>query len=295
MRLTVAAAPCAAGVLVVIALALLPGSRARSRANAHVEAIAISFAGCPGAPYFGHLARAVALGRRMRRAVARAQADATARGTGAPAAPEAIAAHAVARDDWQVSAIPSHRPLLSNEAAASSRLREHRETPRLERPRQPRVTLLNSRFARTRRSGCGRPRRSRYEIARTAVAPRRDHTPPAHRHHHRGPSPPGRVRPAPDQRDARVPDAATFLSRMLTSAVPSAWQPEATRTALRRLRRLHGTARDAAAADLAVGLAAHDAPVAALGHPAIGELFSARLSCRISPRFGVDLAALCLR
>jgi hypothetical protein len=82
---------------------------------------------------------------------------------------------------------------------------------------------------------------------------------------------------------------------MLTSAVPSAWQPEATRTALRRLRRLHGTARDAAAADLAVGLAAHDAPVAALGHPAIGELFSARLSCRISPRFGVDLAALCLR
>ena len=91
------------------------------------------------------------------------------------------------------------------------------------------------------------------------------------------------------------PDAATFLTRMLTVAMPSAWLPDTTRTALRRLRRLQGTARDAAAADLAVRLAERDAPVAALGHPAIGQRFSARLSCRISPRFGVDLAALCLR
>jgi DNA-binding SARP family transcriptional activator/ABC-type oligopeptide transport system substrate-binding subunit len=141
---------------------------------------------------------------------------------------------------------------------------------------------------------CAACRRS-YEIARTAVARigitlrRRTATVAAVRRH-------------PDAFDLLLssvtleyPDSATFLSRMLTSAVPSAWQPEATRTAVRRLRRLEGTARDAAAADLAAGLAEQDAPVAALGHPAIGQRFSSRLSCRISPRFGVDLAALCLR
>jgi hypothetical protein len=139
---------------------------------------------------------------------------------------------------------------------------------------------------------CATCRRA-YEIARTALAGvgitlrRRDATIAAVRRH-------------PDAFDLLLtsvaleyPDAATFLSRMLTSAVPSTWSPEPTRTALRRLRRLQGTARDAAAADLAVGLAEHDSPVAALGHPAIGQRFSTRLSCRISPRFGVDLAALC--
>jgi EmrB/QacA subfamily drug resistance transporter len=65
---TVAAALCAAGV--VVALALLP-SRRREAGDAHVEAVAMSFARCPGAPYCGHLARAVALGRRIRGAVAR--------------------------------------------------------------------------------------------------------------------------------------------------------------------------------------------------------------------------------
>jgi EmrB/QacA subfamily drug resistance transporter len=64
----VAAAVCAIGV--VVGLALLPGGRRRSE-DEHVEAIALSFARCPGAPYCGHLARLVALGRRMRGAVAR--------------------------------------------------------------------------------------------------------------------------------------------------------------------------------------------------------------------------------
>jgi hypothetical protein len=91
------------------------------------------------------------------------------------------------------------------------------------------------------------------------------------------------------------PDPASFLDRMLTVAMPSTWLPTTTRSALRRIQRLRGTARDAAASDLATRLAERDAPVVALGHPAIGQLFSARLSCRISPRFGVDLAALCLR
>jgi EmrB/QacA subfamily drug resistance transporter len=64
----VAAVLCAGGVLV--ALALLPGRRREPR-DQRVEAIAISFARCPGAPYCGHLARAVGFGRRVRGAVGR--------------------------------------------------------------------------------------------------------------------------------------------------------------------------------------------------------------------------------
>ena len=91
------------------------------------------------------------------------------------------------------------------------------------------------------------------------------------------------------------PDPATFLTRLLTVGIPNAWRSDTVRAAVRQLRRLQGPARDAVATALAGELAAHDAPVAALGHPAIGQVFSTRLSCRISPRFSVDLAALCLR
>jgi predicted MFS family arabinose efflux permease len=65
---TVAAVLCAVGV--VLAVALLPRRR-REAEDEPVEAIAISFARCPGAPYCGHLARVVAFGRRMRGALAR--------------------------------------------------------------------------------------------------------------------------------------------------------------------------------------------------------------------------------
>jgi EmrB/QacA subfamily drug resistance transporter len=65
---TVAAVLCAVGV--VVALALLPRRR-REPEDAYVEAIAMSVARSPGAPCGGHLARVVALGRRMRGAVAR--------------------------------------------------------------------------------------------------------------------------------------------------------------------------------------------------------------------------------
>jgi EmrB/QacA subfamily drug resistance transporter len=64
----VAAVLCAIGV--VLAVTLLPRRR-REAKDEHVEAIAISFARCPGAPYCGHLARVVAFGRRMRGALAR--------------------------------------------------------------------------------------------------------------------------------------------------------------------------------------------------------------------------------
>jgi EmrB/QacA subfamily drug resistance transporter len=53
----VAAGLCALGL--VVGLALLPPRR-REAADAPVEAIAMSFARCPGAPYCGHLAREMA-------------------------------------------------------------------------------------------------------------------------------------------------------------------------------------------------------------------------------------------
>jgi hypothetical protein len=55
---------------VVLATALIPGRR-RELEDEEAEAITISFARCPGAPYCGHLARIVAFGRRMRAALAR--------------------------------------------------------------------------------------------------------------------------------------------------------------------------------------------------------------------------------
>jgi predicted MFS family arabinose efflux permease len=64
----VAALLCAVGV--VLAITLLPGRR-REPEDEEVEAVAISFIRCPGAPYCGHLARVVAFGRRMRGARAR--------------------------------------------------------------------------------------------------------------------------------------------------------------------------------------------------------------------------------
>jgi EmrB/QacA subfamily drug resistance transporter len=65
-----AAILCAVGV--VVALVLLPGrQRQRGGKGMEIEAVALSFARCPGAPYCGHLARLVAVGGRLRRAFAR--------------------------------------------------------------------------------------------------------------------------------------------------------------------------------------------------------------------------------
>jgi EmrB/QacA subfamily drug resistance transporter len=63
----VAGALCALGAL--LALVLLPG-RQRELAGEDVQTIALSFARCPGAPYCGYLARAVAFGRRVRTSLA---------------------------------------------------------------------------------------------------------------------------------------------------------------------------------------------------------------------------------
>jgi EmrB/QacA subfamily drug resistance transporter len=59
---------CALGA--VFAIVVLPGRR-REPTGGQVEAIALSFTRCPGAPYCGHLARAVAFSRRVRTRAAR--------------------------------------------------------------------------------------------------------------------------------------------------------------------------------------------------------------------------------
>jgi EmrB/QacA subfamily drug resistance transporter len=64
----IGAALCAMGAAITITL--LPGRR-REPADEDVQTVALAFARCPGAPYCGHLARAVAFGRRVRTSVAR--------------------------------------------------------------------------------------------------------------------------------------------------------------------------------------------------------------------------------
>jgi EmrB/QacA subfamily drug resistance transporter len=64
----VGAGLCAMGA--IFAIALLPGRR-REPADEDIETVALAFTRCPGAPYCGHLARAVALGRRVRTSLAR--------------------------------------------------------------------------------------------------------------------------------------------------------------------------------------------------------------------------------
>jgi len=65
---TVGAVLCGAGV--VLAMTLLPG-RPRKAEDEHVETLSMAFVRCPGAPYCGHLARLVAVGRRVRAAAGR--------------------------------------------------------------------------------------------------------------------------------------------------------------------------------------------------------------------------------
>jgi predicted MFS family arabinose efflux permease len=59
---------CAVGA--VLAIVLLPGRR-HERPHEHVAAVALSFARFPGAPHWGHHARLVAFGRRLRGGLAR--------------------------------------------------------------------------------------------------------------------------------------------------------------------------------------------------------------------------------
>jgi DNA-binding SARP family transcriptional activator/ABC-type transport system substrate-binding protein len=93
------------------------------------------------------------------------------------------------------------------------------------------------------------------------------------------------------------PDPGSFLTEMLGKSVPSSWLPAATRSAVDRLARQTGAARDQAALLLADRLATRDVPVVAFGTTTIGALVAPHLRCRVwngvDP--GLDFAALCIK
>jgi ABC-type transport system substrate-binding protein len=92
------------------------------------------------------------------------------------------------------------------------------------------------------------------------------------------------------------PDPASFLARLLGGDVPTAWLPPTTRSAVARLNRSSGPARDRAAVLLARRLASEDIPVIPYGTPQLGELLGPKLGCRSRDAFDaeLDLTALCL-
>jgi DNA-binding SARP family transcriptional activator/ABC-type transport system substrate-binding protein len=92
------------------------------------------------------------------------------------------------------------------------------------------------------------------------------------------------------------PDGASFLTAVLGGDVPLAWLPPTVAQRVARVTAMAGPGRDAAAAALAEEIGWDVVPVTAFGYETMGELFSARIGCRLSQQIGsgVDLAALCL-
>jgi peptide/nickel transport system substrate-binding protein len=90
-----------------------------------------------------------------------------------------------------------------------------------------------------------------------------------------------------------VPDPANYLRNLLEG---TDWIRSGIRAAARRISRLEGAARAAAAARLADRLVNDDIAVAAYGYDVVTALLSPRLGCRVFPPlgYGIDLAALCL-
>jgi class 3 adenylate cyclase len=93
------------------------------------------------------------------------------------------------------------------------------------------------------------------------------------------------------------PDPARLLRSLVFESPPTRdWFPSGIQTAARRMIRLEGPARAAAAANLADRLVNDDVAVAAYGEDVVTALLSPRLRCRVFPPlgYGIDLAALCL-
>lgn len=92
------------------------------------------------------------------------------------------------------------------------------------------------------------------------------------------------------------PDRASFLTAMLGGDIPTAWLPQTVERSLARVGTMTGPGRDMAAAALADEMARDIVPATAFGTATMGELFSARIGCRLFQPLGsgVDLAALCL-
>jgi DNA-binding SARP family transcriptional activator/ABC-type transport system substrate-binding protein/DNA-binding beta-propeller fold protein YncE len=92
-------------------------------------------------------------------------------------------------------------------------------------------------------------------------------------------------------------DGADFLDGVFFIAMPPSWVPSQLGRAVKRVGRLWGSERQAAAGALAHRLDVRDLPVIPYGNRMNGEFFAPSLGCRVFPPAtgGVDLAALCLR
>ena len=91
------------------------------------------------------------------------------------------------------------------------------------------------------------------------------------------------------------PDGPSFLHGVFSIAMPSPWMLPEVGSAVERVGRLWGTARQSAAAELADRLVARDVQLIPYGNKINAEFFAPTLGCRIFPpaSSGVDLAALC--
>ena len=88
-------------------------------------------------------------------------------------------------------------------------------------------------------------------------------------------------------------DGASLLRKLLSSGFSRDWFPPRVAIAIDRLDRLSGTARDEAAARLAMRLATVDVPVISYGYDSVGALVSHRLGCD-DVEGELDLTKLCV-
>jgi len=93
------------------------------------------------------------------------------------------------------------------------------------------------------------------------------------------------------------PDAAAFLSQLVSVDMPASWLPDGVQEAVARVDAMGEPARQRTAIRLADRLATEQASVLAVGNSTIGIVLAPRLGCRVFPPlgFGIDLAALCLQ
>lgn len=91
-------------------------------------------------------------------------------------------------------------------------------------------------------------------------------------------------------------DPGAMLNVLLATntVVPSFVSPH-WQARLAAVARLSGARRDLAYARLDLEIARDAAPLAAFGDPSRPDFFSARVGCRTSNPYGIDLAALCLK
>jgi YVTN family beta-propeller protein len=96
--------------------------------------------------------------------------------------------------------------------------------------------------------------------------------------------------------EADYPDPDNFLNELLESGtfLPTFVDPRVS-SELAAAARLKGAQRFLVYGRLAVEIARREAPLVVFGNPLLHDLFSARTGCQVYGRYGLDLAALCIR